>query len=135
MKKQEYKVGDRVKVLSGWIDEDLIGKTLPIVKITGDRIWLKGSKSFWPESDPGLKLVSPLKPKKSKKKKEELSKFARDFIKRARVCEDCKECPAFKVGQMGVGSTEELCKRHFYLFTEKFKKWFLEGLIVSPNHQ
>lgn len=42
-----FKVGDKVTVVNAYIDTHLMGKTLPVTKVEGNRVWVEGSTSSW----------------------------------------------------------------------------------------
>lgn len=48
------------------------------------------------------------------------------------ICEDCIERPRFHLKDTLLTTTidAQLCNRHFYLFSKKFEKWFLENEIL-----
>lgn len=51
------------------------------------------------------------------------------------VCVDCEERPTFEVRQITFTGTRKLCNRHFYLFAEKYKKWFLEDEVLMSHNR
>lgn len=54
-------VGDIVRVKSAFIDRDLVGKILPVIKVDGFSVWLEGSTACWQVHENGkdqLELVN-----------------------------------------------------------------------------
>lgn len=47
-------------------------------------------------------------------------------------CCDCKDRPTYLLKDISFGVRgKRLCNRHFYLFSKKFEKWFLEDKIPT----
>ena len=66
----------------------------------------------------------------SKKKVAKAEQKKIDEIIGDKTCNDCKERPQFEITQLDFSSKEKLCNRHFYLFSKKFTKWFLEDVLT-----
>jgi len=47
------------------------------------------------------------------------------------VCLDCKKRPVYRIIDLGFGDPTpmNLCNRHFYLFSKRFEKWFLQDKV------
>jgi len=79
----KFKIGDEVKVTKAYIDTHLVGKILPITKIDGENVFVKGSISYW-ENGKWLKLIKSLNLKHMEFKAGQRVKIKVD-------CSDCKK--------------------------------------------
>lgn len=55
--KREIKVGDKVKVLYAALDTHTVGQVLPVVRIEGQDVYLKGAKYPWFLHGTSLEIV------------------------------------------------------------------------------
>lgn len=59
------------------------------------------------------------------------AKLAKNPMKMVLTCDDCTDRPKWLLEDLDFTfqSKQKLCNRHFFLFTNKFQKWFIEDKI------